>query len=151
RVVNLCRNLGFAVAELPDLRPVQIAGLKITCGRNEQIDSWLSIEAEGWKILNTNDCLFDNSRELAAIRSRLGSPDVLLTQFSYASWVGNREDVSSHRRAAQCKRDEMRKQAEILQPKWIVPFASFIWFCHHENYYMNQNVNRISDIFAYCS
>ena len=38
-------------------------------------------------------------------------------------------------------------QARILQPRYIVPFASFIWFCHEENAYMNSGISPIDKVF----
>jgi hypothetical protein len=40
----------------------------------------------------------------------------------------------------------VRKQIEVLQPRWVIPFASFIWFCHEENCFMNNEVNHIGDV-----
>jgi UDP-MurNAc hydroxylase len=33
----------------------------------------------------------------------------------------------------------------------VIPFASFVWFSHEENFYINKAVNRISAIFRYCA
>jgi UDP-MurNAc hydroxylase len=138
RVIEVCKTLGFATQELPEDEWVSVGNAKIICGRNGQIDSWMGIECEGQKLLNMNDCVYDRVSEIEHIRKIFGQPEVLFTQFSYANWVGNRGDAASQRQAAQDKRTEMRKQTQIFEPKQIVPFASFVWFCHQENFYMNE-------------
>jgi|GEM_PF-425702 len=150
RVIGFCKQLGFQTRELPDARWVQIENMELICGRNEAIDSWLGIRADGWKLMNTNDCAFHARREVARIEELFGPADVLLTQFSYANWVGNRGDAAAHRRAAEKKLDEIRRQVEVLRPDWVVPSASFVWFCHEENHYINEYMNRVSDVAAFC-
>ena len=39
--------------------------------------------------------------------------------------------------------NKIKLQDRILSPNYIVPFASFIYFSHHENYFMNKNANTI--------
>jgi len=40
----------------------------------------------------------------------------------------------------------VQDQIEELRPRWVIPFASFVWFCHEENYFMNDEMNRIRDV-----
>ncbi len=150
RVIDVCKALGFTTQELPEDQWVSVGNAKVICGRNGQIDSWMGIECAGQKLLNMNDCVYERTTDITHIREIFGQPQVLFTQFSYANWVGNRGDSNAQWRAAQDKRIEMRKQTQIFKPKQIVPFASFVWFSHQENFYMNEGVNRISDIFKYC-
>jgi hypothetical protein len=63
--------------------------------------------------------------------------------------VGNRHDYESHRKHAHQKRVEMRTQVEIFQPALFVPFASFIYFSHAENFFMNRAINRIADVYEF--
>src|SRR5258706_3317158 len=56
-----------------------------------------------------------------------------------------------HQKAAENKLSEIRKQVEMFRPNWVIPFASFVWFSHEENFYINKAVNRISAIFRYCA
>jgi UDP-MurNAc hydroxylase len=146
RVIKLCKDFGFQTQEMPDRQRLQVDDLQLTCGRNEAIDSWLAIECDGQKLLNMNDCVYKTKRELEGVQKIVGLPHVLLTQFSYANWAGNRGDSDEHRRAAANKREEIRRQVEVLQPAWVIPFASFVWFSHEQNYYLNQGMNRVGDI-----
>jgi UDP-MurNAc hydroxylase len=149
RVIKLCKDFGFQTQEMPDGERVSVEDMELICGRNEAIDSWVGIEAGGQKLLNMNDCVYKTKRELDGVQKLVCSPDVLLTQFSYANWAGNRDDVHEHCRAAANKRNEIRRQAEVLRPKWVIPFASFVWFSHQENYYLNEGMNRVGDIAEY--
>jgi UDP-MurNAc hydroxylase len=150
RVVNVCRSLGFAVQELPEQQRVWIAAdFSVLCGVNEDIDSWIAITAEGKTILNLNDCIFATKDELLAIRKTIGDVDLLLSQFSYANWVGNPDDLVSHRAHAVRKRTQMTAQIEAIRPRQFIPFASYVWFCHEENFHMNASANRIGDIYRF--
>lgn len=146
RVLKLCKDFGFQTEEMPDGGRIDVEDLELTSGRSGPIDSWLAIESSGQKLLNMNDCVCKAKSDVASVYKIVGSPDVLLTQFSYANWAGNRGDVEEHRRAAANKRQEIRRQVEVLEPKWVIPFASFVWFSHEQNYYLNEGMNRVGDI-----
>ena len=150
RVVKVCRALGFAVRELPHLQPTEIApDFKVICGLNDLIDSWIAIFTGGKTIVNLNDCVFPDQRELIGIRSMTGDVDLLLSQFSYANWVGNPDDPGALEASARQKRQQMAEQIAVMRPRQFIPFASFVVFCHQENFFMNRGVNRIADIFEF--
>jgi hypothetical protein len=150
RVVNVCKSLGFKVQELPEHQAVEIAqGVRIICGRQDDLDSWSAVLAEGKSILNMNDCLFDRHDDLCRIKQAIGKVDVLLSQFSYANWVGNSEDHTSRKMHASRKLAEITRQVRIFQPAWFIPFASFVYFSHSENSYMNSTVNRVADVYEF--
>ncbi len=150
RVVKLCKSFGFQTQELPEDTWVHLSDkVDVLCGRQGMIDSWLAIRADGQTILNMNDCVFDRDSELEHVASLVGSPNVLFTQFSYANWVGNPQDYGSHRRYARAKLREIARQVRALQPKVVVPCASFVWFSHVENYFANREANRIWDVYDF--
>jgi UDP-MurNAc hydroxylase len=150
RVVKVCQSLGFTVRELPNLQSVQIApDFKVVCGLNDLIDSWIAIFAEGKTILNLNDCVFPAREELVSIRLMTGEVDLLLSQFSYANWVGNPDDQASQQYSAREKREQMTEQIDVTRPRQFIPFASFVFFCHQENFFMNRSVNHIGETYRY--
>lgn len=146
RVLEFCGRLGFSCAELPPGRPFQLTpGVELINGSVDS-DSWLCVRAAGLTLLNLNDCAFSNARALRKIRERCGAVDVLLTQFSYATWAGNSSNVAMRARAAQAKIDSLLQQIEALEPKCVVPCASFVRFSHEENVFMNDSVNDIGAV-----
>ncbi|MCU1285434.1 MAG: hypothetical protein JWO13_1784 [Acidobacteriales bacterium] len=150
RVVNFCKSLQFQTRELPEDQWVQISeDVSILCGKQGRIDSWLAIRSHGEVILNMNDCVFEFDSDLEHIAELVGVPDVLLTQFSFANWVGNPDDVDGHRLMAKHKLQEMRRQVKILRPRTLIPCASFVWFSHEENYFANKESNRIWDVYDF--
>jgi len=52
------------------------------------------------------------------------------------------------RAAAAEKVTELRRQIEVLQPNWVIPFASYVLFSHEENSHLNEGANSISDVVA---
>jgi UDP-MurNAc hydroxylase len=152
RVARLCRSLNFQVQELPNAVPVELSrGFRILCGTSGLLDSWVALFCEGKTLLNMNDCVFTRQQELSSIERKVGKVDVLLSQFSYANWVGNPGDHETQKKHALRKFSEMAKQIAAFRPAQFIPFASFIYFCHDENFFMNQNVNRIADTYRFTS
>jgi len=150
QVINLCKALGFSTEELPDNQFVGIADdFKVFSVRQGLVDSCLAIFAEGKTLLDMNDCIFDTRSELEKIQRHIGKTDVLFSQFSYANWVGNPGDHAAHLREANRKRQEMEKQIRLFAPSVFVPFASFVYFSHAENFFMNEHVNRITDVYDF--
>jgi UDP-MurNAc hydroxylase len=71
---------------------------------------------------------------------------VLLTQFSFANWIGNRSDELEE---AESKLRELRDRVNALKPDATIPFASFIYFCNQENSWMNDfavTPRRVADL-----
>ena len=152
RVINVCKELGFETQELPEGEKVSLApDFNLVSGCQSLLDSWIAIFAEGKTILNMNDCDFPDQDDLVKIKTRIGRVDVLLSQFSYASWVGNPDDLATQKMHAERKLAEMQRQIRLFQPSWFIPFASFIYFSHAENCFMNNSVNRIGDVYKYTS
>jgi len=89
KLVNYCEKQGFkATVELPSGEYYYLTeNLSLNCIPWRD-DSILMIRTPGIKILNTNDCLIQTKKEAEFIVSKVGKPDVLFTQFSYASYSG---------------------------------------------------------------
>lgn len=141
RVRSFLEARGFTVVELPDRRPQGIAGLTLTCGVDDFYDSWLHVSDGTRAVLNLNDCGVSEPGELGTLLRLLGRPDVLLTQFSYAAWKGGRAHADLRAQAAQRKLAAVAAQTRVLQPRWVVPFASLVYFSNRENAYLNDLVN----------
>jgi hypothetical protein len=109
------------------------------------MDSWLCIRADGINILNLNDCVIGPGH-LAYISGLVGKVTVLLTQFSFANWIGNRSDELGE---AETKVRELRDRVSAFKPDATIPFASFIYFCNQENSWMNEfavTPRRVADL-----
>ena len=150
RVVNFCKKLSFKVKELPHRTKVVIEdGFSITCGKMVGIDSWLLYETESFKLLNINDCVINNKKLCESVKRSTGNIDVLMSQFSYANWKGNPDDKEIRERSAREKLNRIKIQTEVFNPKYTIPFASFVYFSHDENKYMNDSINTISTAHEY--
>jgi hypothetical protein len=147
--VAFLRKQGFAVIECAPGVPVVLGhDMRLAVFPYSDGDSWALIQSGTRTVLDLNDCVVatpahcrDIQAKVAALAPRI---DVLLTQFGYASWVGNPGDVDQHRAAAHDKIERMALQIGMLKPGLIVPFASFVYFSHPENAYLNaaQNAPR---------
>ena len=145
RVVGFSEKLGFRVRELPDGTRSRLSDdFHLTLGKVPFYDSWLLIEAAGALILNLNDCVLSTPAIMKALARKVGHIDVILCQFSFASWHGSANQVESWKSAAREKLDHISKQIAVFRPNQVIPCASFMRFCHTENSFMNAFANRVS-------
>jgi len=142
KVIKFCDDLGFRTKELGDDARIPLTdNVVVTSGKSSIYDSWLLIETPSTKILNLNDSPVRSQSSISSLRKRVGDIDVLMTQFNFAGWHGNREDTINRVQGARRKLDTMQLQIEGLAPRYCVPFASFSYFCHVDNFFMNEESN----------
>lgn len=142
KVLNFCKSIGFKTLELPDYETTKLtSGFEIMCANVPFFDSWLYCNIDGVKVLNANDCVVDGDAKVEKIKKYTGVVDLLFTQFSYAGWKGNKEDTALRAEVAKMKLDIVKNQIKVLQPKYTIPFASFVYFSHRDNSFMNDAVN----------
>jgi L-ascorbate metabolism protein UlaG (beta-lactamase superfamily) len=142
KVVRFCEKKGFAVRELEDDERVRLGpGFDATCRAVPLYDSWLMLEAAGARVLNLNDAVVHTARDLDKLAGELGPIDVLLTQFSFAAWRGNPQDRAMREADAERKLEILARQIQVLRPRFVIPFASFAFFCHTENFFTNDAAN----------
>jgi len=147
RVAGFLRSQGFPVDEIPQGVNHEFApGETISVTRAGFYDSWCVVRAGGKVILDLNDCEVNTEQDLLALKKEVGRVDVLLTQFSYAAWKGGRANKALREVAARDKLATVNRQIEILQPKFVIPFASFVYFSHVENSYLNDSINDIQAV-----
>jgi len=147
RVINFCKKLFSKVEELPDRKSFLLSDVfKLTCGKMMNIDSWLLAEIDNTKILNLNDCVIDSPQLVKSIKKITGEVDILLTQFSYANWEGNPEETEKRLASASEKLERVNIQVRGFSPKYVIPFASFVYFSHSENRYMNDAINSVDRV-----
>jgi hypothetical protein len=148
RVVSFLKKKGFQIIELENYKKLKInKNFKITIVKNDQIDSLSIFEVDDKVIINTNDCvLTDQKLKIISKKLNIQSSDVLLTQFSYASWIGNKSDKDLRNKAAKEKLNQISSQIKYFKPKITIPFASYVYFSHHENKYMNDKITKLKDV-----
>ncbi len=147
KVIEFCKFLEFKeVIELRSNTEFNLTPNFKIIVTSSSINSWLYIKTDTHTFLNTNDCVL-NSMNLAEEVSKVtGDIDVLLTQFSYASKYGNTNQPEERERASEDKYRQMTIQIEAFKPKYFIPIASFVWFSHEENFYMNDRINKIDSV-----
>lgn len=151
KVLDYCRKLEFK--SLTALKENQFHTItedfEILCNPFVDGDSYALFKTSTHRILNLNDCVINTKANAAHLASLVGPIDILFTQFGYANKVGNTTDTAQRKAASNEKLQRIRLQCEYLKPRTVVPFASFIYFCHEENKYMNDGMNDISYVHAF--
>ncbi len=150
KIVRFCKGLGFTVIEAKENRFYELASdFKAKIGRVGLMDSWIYIISGGKTILNLNDSVVDGVGKSAVIARAAGPVDVLLTQYSYANWVGNEDAVEERKNSAREKLLRVKDQIDVIHPKFAVPMASQVYFSHKENSYLNREMNTMMDVTAW--
>lgn len=146
RVKNFLEKQNIQVIDMFDGKFLQISKMtKCKMYKAEFYDSSLFVESNNKKYLNINDCQYTDD-ELRKIKKECGDIDIFFTQFSYAAWKGGLKFSEYRKQAAEEKLNFLFSQYEIINPKILVPFASFIYFSHKSNKYMNDEINKIEDV-----
>jgi UDP-MurNAc hydroxylase len=150
RVIKFCKALGFkeCVELIPKKWQALAPDLEVLSDVCWGGDSWLALKADNFCVVNLNDCVLRERRPLIdiarLISQRISKVDVLLTQFSYANWEGNPDDVNRRKESADEKLRRVLLQIDTLRPESLIPFASFVYFSHEENFYLNDGINTLS-------
>lgn len=146
KLKNFFMNRKYVVREIPD-KGIEINKVTICGGVSKSFDSWLSLSYNGETFLNLNDCiLFSDITELTNIKDSLGKISSMAVQFSFANWTGNKNDRSIRKKAKLRTFQSLEKIFDILKPENIIPFASFSYFSHEENFYLNKNAIEIDEL-----
>ena len=148
-VADFLRTLGFkAVVELDHGVPARLGpSVEVVLHQVGHEDAALAVKGGGTTVLDLNDCK-PSDQKLSRIRAAIGPIDVLVDQFSIAGWPGNPEDVDRHRRVASNVLDGLARHVAVLEPRWLLPAASFIRFVSPENDYINGAGNPVAAVVA---
>ena len=143
KVKTFLEKKGHKVIELSNNSPVVFGDLILTCVVCDGYDSSLIVKFPDGRILvNINDARVDlnNYLDQEIIPLLNGdNVDLLMFQFGYANWAGNKGDfnIPKHQQnLVDCKNEYAISK---LSPKMIMPFASFVYFSHEENFYWNDH------------
>ena len=147
KVVKYCKSKGFKIKELSDYEEFKISkNFSIIISQHRDSDSWSLFKIGKVNILNLNDCFIFTKDKLQDFKKRFGSIDILLTQFSFANWIGNIGDKKKSVEMSKWHLNKFKTQVDFIKPKYVIPFASFVFFSNEENYYLNKYSVKIKDV-----
>lgn len=151
RVISFLKAKGFEYIELNDNELFEIDDrFNIIIQKTDFYDSALIVNLNGKKIFNLNDCPLKTKSQIKNFKKKYGECDFLFTQFSYAAWKGGKDNLFWRQYAAKEKIQTLKLQSKILNPKYTIPFASFIKFCDNFNFYLNDSANTPYNIKMNC-
>lgn len=147
RVEGFLKAQNFKIKVLNKNQWISIgSNFKILNFKDGFYDSGLMVEVENKKFLNLNDCEIKTKSRCAELLKIVGECDVLISQFSYAAWKGGKENIIWRKEAAKEKLQTLQLQAKYFKPKYLIPFASYIYFSNEENFYLNDSANTPEDV-----
>lgn len=143
RVSTFLSSKGILLQDLEhgQKKELGISGVSVTCYQDGFYDSALLFEYGGEKVLNLNDCEISTLDRANIMVQLTGEVDILLTQFSYAAWKGGSENKQWRQESAALKLQTMSIQINAFKPRFVIPFASFIFFSNQLNRYLNDSIN----------
>ena len=115
-------------------------------GNYSHHDSASLIKIDDIKILNLNDCAINDSSQIEKLKKFVKKIDVLMMQFSYANWQGDKNNLEKMKNIANEIKKSLIEKCNIFKPDFFFPFASFVYFSHEENFFQNYYSNNISEI-----
>ena len=149
RVLNFFRKIiNLKVIEVDNNWIYLSKNNKCRIFRNGIIDSAIVLETKEVVYININDCDFDYL-SLCSIKKKINheKPKILFKQFSYAAWRATDEWLI---KAAKFKIESFIENAKFLKVDILIPFASFAFFSHEDNFHLNKHINtplKISNYF----
>ena len=150
RVSKFITKLGFQIIESNDTLEIIDTELSIITFPYAGGDSYSLTILKDFSILNINDCDVSDRKGANSVIFNLkkytNKVDLLLTQFGYANWVGNVNDKYLREEFAQKKLSTISLQVKNFSPTAVIPFASFIYFSHNENFHTNDSQNTPRDV-----
>ena len=150
KVKNFLESKGHSVIELKHKKVTKISDLEVTCVVCDGYDSSLLVRyPDGKVLLNINDARVELNSHLENELLPLlegKTVDLLAFQFSYANWAGNKGDTDIPRFLQNLQDKRNDEVISKVSPKAILPFASFVYFSHEENFFWNEN-NWIEHVF----
>ncbi len=147
RVEGFLRSKGFNLRILKANKWIEIDnGFSILNFKDGFYDSGLCIDISGEKFLNLNDCEVKTHKRCREVFDLVGECDVLISQFSYAAWKGGKDNIAWRKNAAKEKLNTLSLQVKYFKPKFLIPFASYIYFSNNSNFYLNDAANSPADV-----
>lgn len=143
KVLEFVKKLGFKTLECESSQYYNLNFGDIRVESNG-FDSFFVYKTKTKTYVNLNDYQVTDEKDLQKLQ--LNKVDYLFSQFSYANWAGNKGDENMPRKAQSIIYDRLSTQFKVLKPEVWVPCASFVYFSHNENFYMNQYTPKIHDI-----
>ena len=147
RVESFLSSKEFNLTILEPNKWVEIGNdFKILNFKDGFYDSGLAVDTCNTNILNLNDCEIKTNKRCDDVYKLVGECDVLISQFSYAAWKGGKDNISWRKKAAEEKLSTLELQVKKFKPKFLIPFASYVYFSNERNYYLNDSSNTPIDV-----
>ena len=150
RVSTFIRKvLGKEVIELADGKELRLSKqMSIRIYSHGHMDSFALVKLGRCNILNINDCVLKSKESLNHLRSRLPAGmqiDILMSQYSFASYQGNRNEGKQIYKASAQHLEWIKQRENFFKPLMFIPFASGINWCSTENSYLNEYSVKYKD------
>ena len=152
RVIKFLKRISNNITEAESGKSINLTdNFSIQVFPFQDLDSFCLITVNGIKILNINDCDIKNINELEEIKTKVGHIDVLFAQFSYAIGKSNPDEVYQRKSLSEDILNNLSKTINFFKPSFFIPFASFCYFSHNENFYLNDSINKINRVIDFLS
>jgi hypothetical protein len=122
--------------------PVDLGnGIKVSYfGEHYGHDNSIVLAVDRMILLNQNDH-YTSEDIVKKINQLYPKIDFLFTQFSLAGYYGNSDDKDRIKKNGyNFHIHRLLHYANVFNPKIVIPFASYVYFCHYYNQYLNDYI-----------
>ena len=150
KVINFCEKMGFQIQEMKPKTSYEIGGdptFSFTVNEVPFYDSFFDAKVDGLRILNLNDCVIKNYSNFCKHHKLNHEFDIVFVQFGYANWTGNPDEKEKMMAASLEKLDRIYSMDRHLKPKYIALSACFTFFSNSDNFFFNQGLLPMSEVF----
>jgi UDP-MurNAc hydroxylase len=147
-VIKFLRKMGFDAVELEEGKTAVLEELGSITSYHHRDDTALLIQTPENTIVNQNDCQL-GARACRNLKKKAGKIDILLYQFSLAGFNGDPGNTEILKSRQQAHLNRIKHYFDEFQPRWYVPFASFVVFCTPYNEFMNRwrvSLERVASV-----
>ena len=133
------------VRELSPRDQVILGSWKMRIVPHGTYDSYMILRSDNNVVVHLGDSK-PQPREIAKLLDPGDRVVAIATQFSIASWPGNRHDSADAAKGGKDVMSYLQRLISEVRPYFLLPFASHVYFCHPENLWMNNFGLKLSEI-----
>lgn len=142
KVKEYLESKGHEVIELEHKKEIFIEDIQVISIVCYGFDCSILFKFEdGTSFLNINDARVELKNHLETEILDFIKPNKLnlvASQFSYANWAGNFDDKKMPIHKQKIADNKNKYIIDTVKPEALLLFASFVYYCHEENFYWNK-------------
>lgn len=144
-IVKEIIKIGYQVAEIPSNKQFKISNNFRVTNFTTGHDSAYIIQTKNKTMLNQNDCKLSEN-QVREIVNNYPTIDYYFMQFSLAGFYANKSETENLDKAKNDHIKMIEDYRKKFNPNITIPFASYVYFCRHENSFLNDYIVNLEEL-----